>query len=200
MKEQHYIAKSVVVQDNTIFLNGKMLFTTSVSGFLPFAKQAFQNLQIDYPKFYKMDALSKLAFLSAEYLLQNKAQKEDIALVLANASGSLDTDVKHQKSIQDKDHFYPSPATFVYTLANICAGEIAIRHQLQTEQAFFVFDRYPSDLMKNYADYLLDSQKATQVVCGWVEYFQEKYKAVLYLVGQVGETAHTETHINELFK
>ncbi|HBI01239.1 MAG TPA: 3-oxoacyl-ACP synthase, partial [Flavobacterium sp.] len=33
-----------------------------------------------------------------------------------------------------------------------------------------------------YAKSLLQSKKATKVLCGWVEYFEEKYLAKLFLV------------------
>ncbi|WP_321539372.1 hypothetical protein [Flavobacterium piscinae] len=86
-----------------------------------------------------MDNLSKLAFLASEVLLSEQIIAEaenNVALVFANRSSSLDTDVKFQQSIDDKENYYPSPAVFVYTLPNICVGEISIKHQLKSENAF----------------------------------------------------------------
>jgi hypothetical protein len=58
------------------------------------------------------------------------------ALVFANRSSSLDTDFKYQESINSQENYFPSPAVFVYTLPNICVGEISIKHKMQTENAF----------------------------------------------------------------
>lgn len=181
MLKKAAIQKSCTIAQHRIIVDNKMLWSgASDIPFSDFAKGAFHHLDIDYPKFYKMDALSKLAFLAAEYILRDE-DKDELALVLANKSGSLDTDLKHQESIQDVEHFYPRPATFVYTLSNICAGEICIRHGLQTENAFFIAEEFPRDTLFAYADYLLQSGKAKRVLCGWVEYFQEDYRALLYI-------------------
>lgn len=181
MLEKTNIQKSCTIAQHRIVVDDKLVWSSATDvPFSDFAKGAFRHLDIDYPKFYKMDALSKLAFLAAEYILQGE-DKDELALVLANKSGSLDTDVKHQESIQDTDSYYPRPATFVYTLSNICAGEICIRHGLQTENAFFIAEEFPEETITAYADYLLQSNKAKRVLCGWVEYFQEEYSAFLYI-------------------
>ncbi|PRD53917.1 3-oxoacyl-ACP synthase [Sphingobacterium gobiense] len=181
MLKKTAVHKSCIIEQHRIVVDGKLMWASEPHvPFSDFAKEAFHHLDIDYPKFHKMDALSKLAFLAAEYILQDE-DKDALALVLANRSGSLDTDVKHQESIQDTENYYPRPATFVYTLANICTGEIAIRHGLQTENAFFVAEEFPEETIFAYADYLLQSNKAKRVLCGWVEYFQEDYRALLYI-------------------
>jgi len=71
---------------------------------------------MEYPKFFKMDLLSKLAFIGAELLLASTISEQpiyDIALYLSNATSSLDTDIKHSTSIADTEAYYPSPAVFV---------------------------------------------------------------------------------------
>lgn len=182
MLENLNIQKSCAIEQHQVVVDDKLIWSSEPHvPFSDFAKGAFHYLDIDYPKFYKMDVLSKLAFLAAEYILRGE-DKDELALVLANRSGSLDTDVKHQESIQDTENYYPRPATFVYTLSNICAGEIAIRHGLQTEQAFFVAEEFPEETITTYANYLLQSGKAKSVLGGWVEYFQEEYRASLFLV------------------
>ncbi|TYR37716.1 3-oxoacyl-ACP synthase [Sphingobacterium phlebotomi] len=181
MLEKTNIQKSCIIEQHRIVVDDKLIWSSEPEvSFSNFSKEAFHHLDIDYPKFYKMDALSKLAFLAAEYILQGEDTGE-LALVLTSKSGSLDTDLKHQQSIRDSEYFYPRPATFVYTLPNICAGEICIRHGLQTENAFFIAEEFPEKTIFAYADYLLQSNKAKRVLCGWVEYFQEKYRAFLYI-------------------
>ena len=44
--------------------------------------------------------------------------------------------------------------------------------------------------MANYANLLLNTGKAEKVICGWTEYFNEDYKAFLYLVSKEGKIPH----------
>ena len=183
-------------------LNGETVLNSTDASFADFAKKVYQQQEMSYPKFFKMDNLSKLAFLGAELLLKNEtdpAVENNIALLFANNSSSLDTDVKFQESIADKENYFPSPAVFVYTLPNICLGEISIRHQLKSENSFFIFEEYNSSFMHDYANILLDTQKADKVLCGWVEYFNEEYKAFLYLVTNEGALQHDQQTLEILY-
>lgn len=199
MKQTYYISNSCVIKNNVVFNNDALAFESDAGNFTTFAKAAYKNFEIEYPKFFKMDNLSKLAFLGSEMVLAKQQEKENIALLFANKSASLDTDLKHQESIQDKENFFPSPAIFVYTLANICIGEVSIRHQLKTESAFFCSESYQPAFMMNYANYLLDKNKATKVLCAWVEIINESYEAVFYLVEKQGKKQHTITEIEKIF-
>ena len=152
MTQKNYIQSYIIIQNNEIVLNGTSIFKIEPTDFVDFSKQAYRNFEMQYPKFFKMDALSKLAFLGSELLLSpitSTEQENNIALVLANKSSSLDTDVKYQESISDKENYYPSPAVFVYTLPNICLGEISIRHQLKSENSFFIFDVFNTNCSNN---------------------------------------------------
>ena len=199
-----YIQSICTIQNNEIILDGVSIFKLESTIFSDFSKKAYQNFEMNYPKFFKMDSLSKLAFLGAELLLKNEINNEkenNIALVFANKSSSLDTDMKYQKSISDVENYFPSPAVFVYTLPNICLGEISIRHQLKSENSFFIFENFNPAFMANYAKVLLDSKKADKVLCGWVEYYDEEYKAFLYLVAKGGNLEHKiETLLTEYNK
>lgn len=202
MNQKTYIQSYITIQNNEIVLNGTSVFKTEPTDFADFSKQAYRNFKIEYPKFFKMDALSKLAFLGAEMLLKPITSSEienNIALVLANKSSSLDTDVKYQESISDKENYYPSPAVFVYTLPNICLGEISIRHQLKSENSFFIFDTFNTEFMTQYSDILLNSGKADTVLCGWVEYFNESYNAFLCTISHEENTKYANQNINILY-
>ncbi|MGH2664191.1 3-oxoacyl-ACP synthase [Flavobacterium sp.] len=202
LEESNYISNYCVIEENSVFANGQKLFELGNTSFSEFAKAAYKNFEIDYPKFFKMDNLSKLAFLTAEIILRNTTESEkenNIALVFANQSSSLDTDAKYQDSITDKENYFPSPAVFVYTLPNICIGEISIRHNLKSESAFFVFDAFPSEFMQNYAEMLLESGKAEKVVCGWIELYKEKYRSILYSVEKQGKSEHNKETINQIY-
>ncbi len=170
------------IENSKITVNNKVIFESATSNFSEFAKEAYKNFELNYPKFHKMDNLSKLAFLCAEMLLNNEEDNSRTAIVFANRSSSLDTDFKYQESINSQENYYPSPAVFVYTLPNICVGEISIRHQMKTENAFFVLDHFDEDFLNDYSLQLLESGKTEKVLCGWVELYQENYTAFVYLL------------------
>lgn len=202
MKQKNHIHDYITIENNEIVLNGTSVFKIESTNFGDFSKQAYRNFDIQYPKFFKMDALSKLAFLGAELLLSpiiSNEKENNIALVLANKSSSLDTDVKYQESISDKENYFPSPAVFVYTLPNICLGEISIRHQLKSENSFFIFDAFNTEFMSNYSNILLNTNKADVVLCGWVEYFNDNYKAFLCTISKEESTKYTNENINTLY-
>lgn len=175
----------VEIKKEQVWLNNELYFEDSSGDFGLFSKNLFKSLEIDYPKFYKMDNQSKLAFLAAEIILKDENtlnENQEIALVFANRNSSLDSDLKHQKSIQSTDEIFPSPAVFVYTLANICLGEVSIRHHLKTENAFFISSNFDEDLLKKYANFLINKNKTKKVVLAWVDYLQEDYEIKMYLI------------------
>jgi hypothetical protein len=180
------ILSTCKIADGRIVVDGTVLFKADGSDFQAFAKAAYQQLGIAYPKFYKMDRLGKLAFLAAEVLLGRHPEvlvNDGPAVVFANRSSSLDTDVVFQQSIADPENHFPSPAVFVYTLPNICVGEISIRHQLKSANYFFILDTFDSDFLQTFAEDLMVSAKADFVLCGWVECFGNDYTANMWLTG-----------------
>ena len=175
----------VEIKNEQVWLNDELYFEDSSRDFGIFSKNFFKSFEIDYPKFYKMDHQSKLAFLAAEILLKDENtlnENQDIALIFANRNSSLESDLKHQQSIQSADEIFPSPAVFVYTLANICLGEVSIRHHLKTENAFFISDKFNEKQLKKYAKYLISKNRAKKVVVAWVDFLQGNYEAKMYLI------------------
>lgn len=200
MSREIFIESTVLIQGNKIILNGEEVLNSVAENFSVFSKEVYQYFQVEYPRFFKMDNLSKLAFLGADILLKRAEINEEdnnIALVFANRSSSLDTDCRYQKSIEDKNSYFPSPAVFVYTLPNICIGEISIRYKLYSENCFFVFETFDPKYLLEYSDYLLYKGKAERVLWGWVEYCQEEYKAFLCLVSCKGTEPHNLETINK---
>ena len=169
------------IENSKIVLNNEIIFESKTENFSDFAKETYKRLELSYPKFHKMDNLSKLAFLASEMILKDEDHSKT-ALIFANKSSSLDTDFKYQQSINSQENYFPSPAVFVYTLPNICVGEISIKHKMQTENAFFVLDEFDEDFLNTYAEQILQSGKAEKVLCGWIELYQESYKAFVYLL------------------
>ena len=195
MKTKSYIQGYCHIRDYKISLSGKTIFEQDAKDFPAFIKAAYANFDIDYGKFFKMDNLSKLAFIASDVLLKDEEEK-NTALVFSNRAGSLDTDRKHQATMDT----YPSPAVFVYTLPNICLGEISIKHQLHSENAFFVSDNFNADTLFEYANALLNTQKAEIVICGWVDVDKGKYDAFLYVVAKSGIFTHSKEEINRLYQ
>lgn len=145
---------------------------------------AFRALGTPYPKFFKMDTLCRLGFVAVEELLrghEGEIDKEHTALILANRSASLANDKAYQETICDPENYYPSPALFVYTLPNIVAGELAIRHGLYGETAFYVLEK-ETDLQP-IIDATLRSESIHSAIVGWVECSDKTdYEAHLSLV------------------
>lgn len=200
MAKNLYIQNYCNIKNNKVSLNGNLIFEETTEDIKSFLKSVYQFLNTKYSKFFKMDTLSKLAFLSAEIILKDiDTENKNIAIILSNNASSLDTDRKHQESISDKENYYPSPAIFVYTLPNIGIGEISIRHQLKSENGFFVFEKYNANFHHNYENILIQNDKSEAVLGGWVNIDEDSYEAFLYLVSENGIIEHTEKNLKQLY-
>lgn len=166
------------------YVNGKLDFQESEPmAFAAFAKKVYKHDGIKYPKFFKMDELCKLAFLTTEKLLDDiplgeKYDPTKVGIILANASSSLDTDMAYQHSMTD----IPSPSLFVYTLPNIMLGELSIRHKLRGENACFVREDFDADWISEYVGMLLESGKIEACITGWIDKMGDDYRSVLFLI------------------
>jgi 3-oxoacyl-[acyl-carrier-protein] synthase-1 len=136
--------------------------------------QLYRNIGMSYPKFFKMDRLCKFGILGAESLLKDynfdrENVKADWGIILMNSASSLDNDRRYQETIAT-DNYYPSPAVFVYTLANIVTGEIAIRHKIGGESSFYVMPEYKQELIEEIIGQAFTANpELTHIVCGWVD-------------------------------
>lgn len=148
-------------------LNGTLLCEDGLTGL-------YRRFVGDYPKFFKMDHLCKLGFLGAELLLKDipAERKEHAAVILFNRSGSLDAD-RHYQTTLAPDNYFPSPALFVYTLANIVTGEIAIRHRIYGETSFYIQDSRDEAEMDSILASTLLTSAPSFILTGWVEYTDE---------------------------
>ena len=150
-----------------------------------------------------MDNLCKLAFLSAEIVLNDSdtlKEERNVALVFSNSASSLDTDRKHQEAINEQDNYYPSPSVFVYTLPNITMGEISIKNELRSENAFFIFENYNANFHHIYESSLIHNEKSKAVLGGWDNVDGEDYEAFLYIVSEEGKIEHTEKNLINLYR
>ena len=124
----------------------------------------------NYPKFYKMDILTRLAFVASELLIKVVGEiGEEPAIILFNHSSSLAQDRKFLKNISNADSFFPSPSVFVYTLPNITTGEIAIRHHYQGETSFYILPEKDEILMQQILEATLNQGGARAAISGWVD-------------------------------
>ena len=149
----------------------------------------------DYPKYYKMDGLSRLGFIASELLLMQEARNEskerkvkseetyqDRAVILFNRSSSIVADRKYLESITPDDYF-PSPSVFVYTLPNIVTGEIAMRNHYHGETSFYIVDERNDEqiwqtLRASFAD-----QKTKSIIGGWIDYQDDShFEADIYII------------------
>lgn len=201
MEENYYISGYCTIRDGKVYKNGDLMLEDTTSETLKeLTKGIYKSLELAYPKFYKMDELCKLSFLASEILLQDAdLVSENTALVLSNKASSLDTDRKHHDSIQDKDNYFPSPAIFVYTLPNIMMGEISIRNTFKSENAFFVSESFDAAFITQYSTILMDTQKASEVICGWVDLDTNKYDVFLALLSRKGDKLLTKELLNKLY-
>ena len=186
MTGDHGIRSWCSIRQGRVMLNGELLHQAPAMDFRELMRSAYRSLGIDHAKFHKMDDLSKLAFLTAEIILGEAKRagnfSQETALVFANRSSCIDSDRKHQQSLDDPNVGWPSPAVFVYTLPNICLGEISIRHQLFSESCFFIAEEFDPVILNRYADPLLQSGIAEQVLCAWVEKNDDNYTSFAYLI------------------
>jgi hypothetical protein len=168
-----------------------------------FLIEAYNAIKPEYPKFYKMDRLSKLGFLAAEVLLKGRSLKteyspEAIALTLSNANASLDTDIKYFDSTKN----IASPALFVYTLPNIVAGEICIRHGIKGENAFFISEKFDPKGMSEYVSMVLKRPETEACLAGWIDVMDSHHDVFLYLAEKkqwVNSLEHSEKQLSELY-
>ena len=152
----------------------------------------------DYPKFWKMDMLSKLGFIASEMLLQRESERttrdgsqarsrdeecSDRAIVLFNHGSSICTDRKYLATIEDRQNFFPSPSLFIYTLPNIVTGEIAIRNKYHGETSFYILQEKDEHMMNEILRATFIDKGITSILTGWIDFENEnKFEAEFKIV------------------
>lgn len=143
----------------------------------------------NYPKFYKMDGLSRLGFVASEILLNAEKGETDVerreeegerlleerAIIFFNHSSSIASDRSYKESINDKDNYFPSPSIFVYTLPNIVTGEIAIRNHFHGETSFFILPDKDERMMEEILQASCRDAQSKSFLTGWVDYEDERH-------------------------
>lgn len=144
----------------------------------------------NYPKFYKMDGLSRLGFVASEILLnaekeeekkleerkeEGKKNLEERAIIFFNHSSSIASDRNYKESINDKNNYFPSPSIFVYTLPNIVTGEIAIRNHFHGETSFFILPDKDERMMEEILQASCRDDQSKSFLTGWIDYEDERH-------------------------
>ena len=165
----------VVLNQGYVSVNGRELEHEASGNAL--LTELYRNHIADWPKFFKMDTLSKAGFVASELLIKERGERrlgseefaQERAIVLFGATASLCADRNYQETIQDKDNYYPSPALFVYTLPNIVTGEIAIRNHWRGETSFYVTEAPDAAQMAFHLACAFQDQVTDSILAGWVD-------------------------------
>ena len=203
----------VVLNQGFVSVNGRVLEHEAAGNAL--LSELYRNHIADWPKFFKMDTLSKAGFVATELLLKEIGEPgcggeefvQSHAIVLFGSTASLCADKNYQETIQDKDNYYPSPALFVYTLPNIVTGEIAIRNHWRGESSFYVLETPDAEQMAFHLACAFQDQVTESVLAGWVDSsMNDDFQAFMTLIRKedVADTdrlvAQLQLIINDLNK
>lgn len=175
MKDKGFTPDYAVISNNLVLVNGRRVELESTGNAM--LSELYRLQVADWPKFFKMDTLSKVGFLASELLLKEcgckRLEGEEYisayAVVLFGTTASLCADINYQETIQDADNYYPSPALFVYTLPNIVTGEIAIRNHYRGETSFYVLERFDAAQMAQHICNAFQDSVTESVLAGWVD-------------------------------
>ena len=180
-----FINRYCVIRSNQVYGNDLDIELSS-SDFDNFMKSLYAEVPLNYPKFFKMDSLSKLGFITSELLLRNydldSFEKDEVGVVIANSSASNAVDIAYYDTIKDKANFFPSPALFVYTLPNIMIGEICIKNGFYGENGFFISKSFDEMFVVEYVRNLFETGTVSCCIVGWVDFSLKNYNSSLFLV------------------
>lgn len=127
----------------------------------------YKAMQLDYPRFFKMDKLSQVAFLLSEDLLKQNFPGSECSIQLWNKHSSYTADMQHLENIEQG---VPGPANFTYTLPNIMLGELSIRYKLYSESVVFITDTPPDfKLMEETLRLYLHDSNEQRILAGWID-------------------------------
>ncbi|NQU66296.1 MAG: 3-oxoacyl-ACP synthase [SAR324 cluster bacterium] len=191
------ITQYCLIRNKRIILNGKKIHEAEIhSDFPSFLSSVYKTIAVEYPKFYKMDLLSKLGILTADLLVDfgskiSEYNEDDIAIVLGNSQSSLETDARFLETIANEDNYYPNPALFVYTLPNVLIGEMCIKYKLKGESIFFVSPSINFDFLRTYSQSVLRDTKTKAIITGWIDLdIEHNYESILFLVEKTKVSAN----------
>jgi 3-oxoacyl-[acyl-carrier-protein] synthase-1 len=181
MKKKQWIC----ITPSGVEVSGSTLATSARGAAL--LTELYRTYVNDYPKYFKMDAPTKLGFLASELLLRAEGDRHehssDRAVVVFGRNGSIVSDHRFQATTDGPKGYFPSPSVFVYTLPNMVAGEIALRIHYHGETAYYALDHYDPALILSVVATTLADNCTGSIISGWVDYIDPKhYEAAMELL------------------
>ncbi len=168
----------VEISNGRISVDGKVVFQADSTDFQIFIREAFKSRGESNLKFYKMDDFCKLGYVASAWLLDGiEYGEEECGLILSGKYGCLDTDIKHQEIIDTEGDASASPAVFVYTLPNVVAGEISIRHHIKGENTWFWSEDASMSDIREYARLAASAQDLKYCIIGHLDFLKGEYFA-----------------------
>lgn len=178
---------TVGINAGEVIVNDSVVFSDKSADFGTFIREAFKSRGENNMKFYKMDDLCKLGYVAAAWLLDGiEFGEEECGMVLSGKYGCLDTDMKHQQIIDKDGDAASSPAVFVYTLPNVVAGEISIRHHIKGENTWFWSDDRTMSDLKHYASLMAGASDLRYCIIGHLDFLNGEYFAKFELWSVAG--------------
>ena len=187
------------ITNSSAQVNGAVKFNLSNSENI--LKYLYQELAIDYPKFYKMDNISKLGLIGVELIKGDcdlsEFKEDEIGIAFQTKNGCLESDNNHQHRVDEKS---PSPAIFVYTLSNIVIGEISIRNKWFGESALFIEDKSNLNTVYQFAKLQLTMNKSEACIIGFLDSFKGEHELGFALIRKNGSGIEfNEENLEKIF-
>lgn len=169
--------EEVILDQRKLWEGKKELGEQEGAGHHSLLTSLYKQMIGNYPKFYKMDGLSRLGFVASEILLNAEKGETDKerAIIFFNHSSSIASDRNYKESINDKNNYFPSPSIFVYTLPNIVTGEIAIRNHFHGETSFFILPDKDERMMEEILQASCRDDQSKSFLTGWIDYEDERH-------------------------
>lgn len=186
------------IKEGEVHINGE-LFCQHMDE-EPFLRSVYKHIGLNYPKFFKMDELSRLGFIGAEMTLMRSELEnfadDEVAVIFSNRSSSLQTDLQYYETLKSG---IASPALFVYTLPNIVVGEICIRHKLYGENNFLITERFNAAQLLKQCKVLFADSAAKAVLIGWTEIENDNHDGFFAFITEAGMNEVTAESLTDIY-
>lgn len=164
------LVRRVSVSYDSFSMDGKQIAVNSCGESL--LTELMKTYAGDYPKFYKMDLFSRLAFVSVCVLLhgnEHLVNTDRISMVFFNKTSSILSDRQHLCTVLPPAEFYPSPSTFLYTLPNVVMGEIAVKFKIKGETTFVILAEKDDKMIDGIVKATVEDTTPSAMIYGWVD-------------------------------
>ncbi len=178
-----------IITENSVQVNDQTIFTTeSPEDLDSFLLEAYSTLKVNYPKFHKMDRISKLGIITASMVFKdtpNTSEPFSTGIILCSKSGCLHTDGTYIEGLRP-ENFNPNPTLFTYTLPSIVMGEICIKQNIKGENTYLVLEKFNQPLIDQLISNMFFEKGMDQCLVGWIELESaNNYKSHFYLESKV---------------